>query len=116
MQRAARELLEIYCARSNRQPEAAAKALAAGIQALGLPANGQPNAADNWAPAADAAIETLLSCTPKGREKVVEALVAAAVYDGIINIPESELLRAFCAMLGCPVPPVLDTASTHRST
>lgn len=116
MRGAARELLEIYCSRSNRQPEAAARALAAGMQVLRMPAAKPLSPADNWAPAADAAIETLRSCTPKGREQVVAALVAAAACDGIINIPESELLRAFCAMLGCPVPPILDTGSTHRAT
>jgi Zn-dependent protease with chaperone function len=111
MSAAAARLLEIYTHKSNRSADSASKALEKGMRALAMPAPLEVNLPANWSAAADETLTTLRSCTPRGRRKVIEALIAAAAHDGVINIPESELLRAFCAMLGCPVPPVLESGN-----
>ena len=62
---------------------------------------------ESWMQAADNALATLKRCTPRGRETVVRALLATALADGAMHRREAELLRAFCMMLGCPIPPIL---------
>ena len=65
--------------------------------------------AGDWVKQADAALLQLRDCTPRARQKLIQALMGIALHDGHISHPESELLRAFCALLDCPLPPVLDT-------
>jgi hypothetical protein len=62
---------------------------------------------ESWMQAADNALATLNRCTPRGRETVIRALLATALSDGTMHRREAELLRAFCMMLGCPIPPIL---------
>lgn len=57
--------------------------------------------------AVDSALLQLEDCLPHDREQVVAALMDAALDDGHISQPESELLRAICTILECPLPPVL---------
>jgi hypothetical protein len=44
---------------------------------------------------------------PRDREAIIRALIAAALHDNHVSVAESELLRAFCAVLDCPLPPLL---------
>ena len=64
-------------------------------------------AAGNWVEQTDSALARLQNCTPPGRQKLIRALIAAALHDGRISQAESELLRAICAILECPLPPIL---------
>ena len=52
---------------------------------------------------------------PMGKELLIEGLVAAVSHDGRIAVAESELLRAICASLHCPLPPMLDTPESRLS-
>jgi len=45
---------------------------------------------------------------PLAKQTLVEALTAAISHDGRINVAESELLRTVCAVLHCPLPPMLE--------
>ena len=45
---------------------------------------------------------------PRGKELLIEGLVAAVSHDGRITVAEAELLRAVCASLHCPLPPMLE--------
>lgn len=73
-------------------------------------AHGEQSAAASstaWFQAIDSALLQLEDCLPHDRERVVAALMNAALDDGHISQPESELLRAICTILECPLPPVL---------
>ncbi|MBS0431655.1 MAG: M48 family metallopeptidase [Proteobacteria bacterium] len=65
---------------------------------------------DDWQGALDAALEKLSRLNPEGKELTVRALTRAIAEDGKVNLAESELLRVVCAVLGCPLPPVLADA------
>jgi Zn-dependent protease with chaperone function len=45
-----------------------------------------------------------------GRQRLIHAIVAAILHDGQMNLAEAELLRAICASLGSPLPPLLTAA------
>lgn len=45
---------------------------------------------------------------PHAKQLLVEALTAAVGHDHRIRVAESELLRTVCAVLHCPLPPVLE--------
>ncbi len=45
---------------------------------------------------------------PMGKSVLIEGLVAAVSLDGKITVSESELLRTVCAVLHCPLPPMLE--------
>jgi Zn-dependent protease with chaperone function len=60
----------------------------------------------HWPPMLEAAQSRLDRLQPAVKEQVVEALVAAISHDGRMTVPESELLRAICAVLHCPLPPL----------
>ena len=47
---------------------------------------------------------------PEGKQRLVEALAAAASHDGRITAAGGERLRCICAVLHCPLPPVLERA------
>jgi Zn-dependent protease with chaperone function len=45
---------------------------------------------------------------PHAKQLLVEAVTAAVSHDGRIRVVESELLRTVCAVLHCPLPPMLE--------
>jgi len=105
IQRAAINLLRVYVGTTMDVEQDAG--FAAGINALGIPVMRYEQPAADWVSTADDALNQLRQCVPRERERVIAALLAAALHSGRIGRRESELLRAFCALLGCPVPPVL---------
>jgi len=64
----------------------------------------------HWPPKLDAALSRLDRLQPAAKERLVEALVTAISHDGRMTVPESELLRAICAVLHCPLPPLYGAA------
>lgn len=107
MAAAARTLLQVFTAHGCKDAAAAQRALDAGLAALGMVLPEGAAAPDEWVPATDAALATLRHCTPRARGRLATALAAAALEDRQITQPESELLRCFCAILQCPLPPFL---------
>jgi len=53
----------------------------------------------------DGALARLASLRPRGRKRVLAAVLACIRHDHHIDITELELYRAIAATLGCPVPP-----------
>lgn len=45
---------------------------------------------------------------PPAKALLVEALVAAISHDGQVTVEEAELLRTVCAVLHCPLPPLIE--------
>jgi Zn-dependent protease with chaperone function len=109
-------LLQIFAAKTNSDDERAAAAFDAGLKELGELRIAYRTLQGDWGNAADNALLTLADCTPRGREKIVRALLATALHDKRLGRREGELMRAFCMMLGCPVPPLIyENATTANN-
>ena len=59
-----------------------------------------------WAASLDAALRRLDQLEPTLKPAVIEALVRTVWHDGQVTVREAELLRAVCAQLHCPLPPL----------
>ena len=65
----------------------------------------------------DRSLDTLLALNGKSRRKLVIAISTVAGHDGHLSVAERELIRASCATLGCPLPPILfEEASAEPAT
>ena len=62
---------------------------------------------EDWQAALDRALAALDRLTPEGKQLTVRALTRAIAADGKVTVAESEMLRVVCAVLGCPLPPML---------
>jgi Zn-dependent protease with chaperone function len=62
-------------------------------------------------PEFDAALRELAEAVPEVKRKVVVSCAACVLADRQVTVRERELLRAICAVLGCPMPPLFVEAS-----
>jgi Zn-dependent protease with chaperone function len=100
-------LLTVVAQCGNTDPDAARQAYLTGMQRViqdqALPylprSNGVLALDDVWMP--------LDSLEPLAKEMLVEAITATISHDGKIDVAEAELLRTICAVLHCPLPPML---------
>jgi Zn-dependent protease with chaperone function len=60
----------------------------------------------HWPPRLDHALTRLDGLQPAAKELLVKALVRTISHDRRMAVAESELLRAICAALHCPLPPL----------
>ena len=60
-----------------------------------------------WPDTLDTALGRLATLRPAAKELLVDALGRTVLHDGNVRIEEAELLRAVCALLHCPLPPML---------
>jgi Zn-dependent protease with chaperone function len=60
----------------------------------------------NWPRRLDHALNRLDRLVPAGKELLVQALVRTISHDLRMTVAESELLRAVCAVVHCPLPPL----------
>ncbi len=58
-------------------------------------------------------LDVLLGLNGKGKESLLRAISATAGYDGNLSVTEAELIRAVCATLDYPLPPILVHRSAH---
>ncbi len=101
-------LLCVVAQSGHDDPTTAQRAYLAGIQRV-LPrdhlpylprANGVLALDEIWAP--------LDALDPLAKQALVEAITAAISHDGRVSVAEAELLRTICAVLHCPLPPMLE--------
>jgi hypothetical protein len=64
-----------------------------------------------WPAALDRALKCLDRLLPAAKEQLVEALVKTIAHDQRLTVEEAELLRAICAALHCPLPPLVGVQS-----
>lgn len=64
-------------------------------------------APQNWSQQLDVALSRLDQLAPAGKEQLIEGLVKTVAHDQRLTIGEAELLRAVCASLHCPLPPLV---------
>jgi uncharacterized tellurite resistance protein B-like protein len=55
----------------------------------------------------DQSLEMLLALNGDGQQMLLEAVSAVVMSDKTLTVSESELIRAICASLNCPLPPIL---------
>jgi len=55
----------------------------------------------------DASLDVLLGLGSAGRQALINALSEVVSHDNMLTVTEAELLRAICAALDCPLPPIL---------
>jgi len=63
-----------------------------------------------WVEALDRALLRLDRLPPLVKQELVTALALTVLHDRSITLAESELLRAVCALLHCPLPPLATAA------
>jgi Zn-dependent protease with chaperone function len=102
-------LLSILAARGADGPEQAAAAYGAGI-AVVLPGPPPPPpylVSDAWPKALADALSNLAALRPFAKKVLIDGLARCVSHDGKLTIEESELLRTTCAVLHCPLPPIV---------
>jgi hypothetical protein len=103
-------LLSVIAQNGQDSAAAAQRAYAAGMNAI------LPNSSISFAPPAegvgalDKVWDALDGLDGVGKSLLIEGLVATVGLDGTVTVAESELLRTVCAVLHCPLPPILDDA------
>lgn len=100
-------LLSVLARYGHRQEQDARRAYEAGMHHL-LPRE-RPGYAfsANWAVQLDGALSRLDQLMPVAKEQLIEALVKTVSHDDRLTVGEAELLRAVCAALHCPLPPLV---------
>lgn len=88
-------------------------AFATGIETLGDWAKAYPYESQRKFTVAvlDHSLDILLGLNSKGKESLLRAISATAGHDGRLTVTEAELIRAVCATLDYPLPPIL----VHRA-
>jgi Zn-dependent protease with chaperone function len=100
-------LFSVLAASGNADPATARRAYEVGMHQL-LPMSRPAFVAlDNWPAQLDAALNRLDQLAPAAKELLVEALTRTIAHDMKLTVAESELLRAICASLHCPLPPLV---------
>jgi len=61
----------------------------------------------NWARQLSAALPRLEQLEPLAKKRLIDGLVKTITTDDVMTEAESELLRTVCALLHCPLPPLL---------
>ncbi len=60
----------------------------------------------HWPPRLDQALARIDHLQPAAKGRLVQAMVMTIASDHKMTVPESELLRAICAVVHCPLPPL----------
>jgi len=60
----------------------------------------------HWPPRLDESLARIDRLNPPAKAELVKALVLTIAHDQKMTVAESELLRAICAVLHCPLPPL----------
>ena len=107
MRDAALNLLAALAAAGNTDPAAAERAFRTGLAKL-LPGTSVPYTppAQPWR-TLDAGWAALDSLDERNKRVLVESLVSAVADDGVVTAAEAELLRTACALVHCPLPPLI---------
>jgi Zn-dependent protease with chaperone function len=103
-------VLSMLAREGHDDDEAARTAFAAGMRAYGDKTRGLLPPDQCNLRAFDAALRFLGQAPPEVKRRLVGACAATILADEQVTVREGELLRAVCAVLRCPMPPLLAEA------
>lgn len=103
-------LIAVLAGHGHRDPELARRAFMAGAAVLFPGDAAVMPAISDWPTFLDDALPRLDGLLPAGKETLVMALATCVGHDNRIAITEAELLRLTCALLHCPLPPLISGA------
>jgi hypothetical protein len=104
-------LFSVLASQGARDQEQARRAYEAGIAGL-LPRHRPAfSVIEDWLPVFDQALDSLRTLQATGKRLLVEGLVRTIAHDDWMTAEESELLRTVCAVMECPLPPLLAEAA-----
>ena len=109
LQSAAVALLRILADYGHTSDAASRAAYEAGIATLGDWAQSFDYTSNNLHTISvlDHSLDVLMGLNTKGKESLLRAITATASHDTQLTIAETELIRAVCATLDYPLPPIL---------
>lgn len=87
-------------------PHPADAAYESGIKRLEITQKPPFNPPELWSKTLRESIKKLDKLRSQDKERFVEALLAVALHDQKVNIQELELVRAICAVMHVPLPPI----------
>lgn len=108
---AAVDIIRIIADQGHDTPAERDAAFAVGIGEFGQWAklDQVPVAASQTVERLDQALDILSKINSAGRQSLIKAVTLTVAHDDKITATEAELLRAVCASLDCPLPPILST-------
>ena len=106
---AAIDLLRVIAHYGHQTDDDGEKAFRAGLQLFGSWAHDARYDVEREfaAPVMDKQLDLLSALNGEGRQMLVEAISTTVAADGKLTSTEADLLRAVCATLAVPLPPVL---------
>jgi len=109
LRHAAVDLLRIVADYGHASRADSEAAFAAGLTSFGSWASGEVFTSDRAQTVArlDRALDVLKGLNGKGQEALLKAISTSASYDGQLSTTEAEMVRAVCATLNYPLPPIL---------
>ncbi len=109
LREAAIDLLRVLADYGHDSGDESAAAFASGRSTLGAWALQFEYRSDraNTVALLNASLDVLLALDSKGKQALVRAISSTATHDGRLAIAEAELIRAVCATLDYPLPPIL---------
>ncbi|MGB5722047.1 MAG: M48 family metallopeptidase [Woeseiaceae bacterium] len=116
LQPAVIDLLRVLASYGHESEQASESAFKTGLAALGPWAQRYSYEAEEHkysVAVLDRSLDVLLGLNSKGKESLLRAISATAGHDGKLSIGEAELIRAVCATLDYPLPPILVHRSGH---
>jgi Zn-dependent protease with chaperone function len=107
-------LFSVLATQGSEDEKAARAAYEAGLELM-LPGIHPPLLRlGHWPPRLDQALTRIDRLQSAAKSQLVKALVTTISHDQRMTVPESELLRAVCAVLHCPLPPLYAAPAPGR--
>lgn len=104
-------LLGVLATHGHADVEGAEKAYRRGVKAAGIEDAPDYQLPNEWHKLLDDALDVLDRLRPADKERLVRALLETVLADESVAMAELELLRALCAALHVPLPPLMPGAS-----
>jgi Zn-dependent protease with chaperone function len=109
-------LFSVLARAGDRDPQGAQRAYEAGMQRLLGGNTPAYTPLDPWVAPLDRTLTRLDALAPLAKQALIEALVVTILHDRRVSLGEIELLRAICASVHCPIPPLGSELRTARGS
>jgi Zn-dependent protease with chaperone function len=110
---AACTLFAVLAEQGTADAEAAGRAYQVGVESA-LPRHRPFAPVPRWPEALRDSLRELAMLRPLAKKGVIEGLVSTVAHDRRLAVAEGELLRTVCAVLHCPLPPILAAGTPGR--